>query len=351
MKNCRSLSRSRLLLGGWLALSTVTTPAFADDTQEKKELSQARAQFQQGIELEQAGNWANALQLFRQVGQVRMTPQVQYHIARCEEELGRLVTALGGYKLALEEAETVGANFKSEVEGRLDQLQARIPKLVIQRGSGAEAATIELDGVPLGASRIGIENEVDPGPHQVTAKSPGYKTFAQTVTVAEEGKQTLKVALEKLPEDAASGGGGGGGGPMDQGGRERPNYMVPILLGSAGGALLITGGVLFALRANKLSSLDKLCPGQNCNPLNVPGREADKQRALDLRDSAETMQLLGWVTLGVGVAAIGTGAVFFYLESKKGKGKEASKTASLHRLELAGSAPGADAGLSLIGHF
>ena len=82
-------------------LLLLEAPALAQDADE---LKRARAQFQQATELEQAGNWAAALQRFREVGQVRMTPQVRFHIAVCEENLGRLVTALGGYELALAEA-------------------------------------------------------------------------------------------------------------------------------------------------------------------------------------------------------------------------------------------------------
>src|SRR5512140_2339873 len=117
--------------------AAVTAPAAA--APDKEELSRARARFQQATELEQAGNWAAALQQFREVGQVRMTPQVRYHIALCEEKLGKLVAALGGYELALSEADSLGPDFHKEVEDKTIALRERIPKLVIERGEGAEA--------------------------------------------------------------------------------------------------------------------------------------------------------------------------------------------------------------------
>src|SRR5687767_14699749 len=94
--------------------------------QDAAELKRARAQFQQATELEQAGNWTAALQAFREVGQVRMTPQVRFHIAVCEERLGRLVAALGGYELALADADKVGPDFRGEVEEKVTKLRARI---------------------------------------------------------------------------------------------------------------------------------------------------------------------------------------------------------------------------------
>src|SRR5689334_16529333 len=51
-------------------------------------LDKARAQFQQGLALETAGDWAGALSLFVQVAAVKLTPQVRFHVGLCEEHLG-----------------------------------------------------------------------------------------------------------------------------------------------------------------------------------------------------------------------------------------------------------------------
>ena len=172
-------------------------PAAAQNADEAARLTEARGKFQQAIELEQAGNWGGALRLFREVGQVRMTPQVRFHIGVCEENLGRLAVALGSYELALRDAESVGGDFSVEVTQKVEALRARIPKIVVERGPGAEAAIIELDGVALGASSIGIELPVDPGPHAISARAPGHEAFAVTVNAAEGGKERVKVELER----------------------------------------------------------------------------------------------------------------------------------------------------------
>ncbi len=170
----------------WVALaSAVLATAPICRAQDAAELKRARGQFQQATELEQAGNWTAALQAFREVGQVRMTPQVRFHIAVCEEKLGRLVAALGGYELALADADKVNPDFKGEVEENIGKLRACIPKLVIQRGAGAESAAIELDGVALGESSVGVEVPLDPGPHAVTARAPNRKAFEASVTLKE----------------------------------------------------------------------------------------------------------------------------------------------------------------------
>ena len=210
------------------AVSTAATAALA---QSPADLKRARAQFQRGIELEQASNWTEAIQQFREVGQVRMTPQVRFHIAYCEEGLGRLVTALGGYDLALAEADTVGPDFKSEVETAMARLRERIPKLFIERGVGADAALVQLDGIDVGASSIGVEVPLDPGPHSVTAAAPGFKPFAATVELKEREVTKVTLELEVAPKEV---------GPPP---KERvvivpeekgPDRTVPYIIGGAG---------------------------------------------------------------------------------------------------------------------
>src|SRR6187549_824707 len=206
--------RGALLLLPALSVTLSARPAAAQD---KKELSRARVQFQRAIELEQAGNYSTALEQFRDVGQVRMTPQVRFHIASCEEKLGRLVTALGGYQLAFADADSVGEDFKAEVDAAVTRLQASIPKLLIQRGGGAEAAEIQLDGVALGASSIGIPVPLDPGPHSVSAKAPSALPFSPTVTIAENEQKTVDVTLSPLPQEAPPAAGGSAPAPADKG--------------------------------------------------------------------------------------------------------------------------------------
>src|SRR3954468_17578245 len=64
--------KGSLLVLPALSLAFEARPAAAEGSAapDKKELSNARAQFQRAIELEQAGNYSTALEQFRGVGQV-----------------------------------------------------------------------------------------------------------------------------------------------------------------------------------------------------------------------------------------------------------------------------------------
>ncbi len=303
------------------------SPAAAQD---KKELSQARAQFQRAIELEQAGNYTTALEQFRDVGQVRMTPQVRFHIATCEENLGRLVTALGGYQLAYADADSVGDDFKSEVDRAVTRLQAAIPKLVIERGAGAEAAEIQLDGVALGASSVGVPVPLDPGPHAVTAKAPGFLSFSQTVTIAENEEKKVNVELTAEPQEARV----GTAPPVEV---EKTNKkVVPYVIGGVGVASLIGSGVLFALRQSTLSDLKKKCG---------PDRDQCPNSAAGEVSNLGLYNVTAQVALGVGVVGVGTAITMLLLQKKHAP---ATTTSGMTFLP---SAPNSALGMSWVARF
>lgn len=283
----------------------------AQNAADAAELKKARAQFQQATELEQAGNWTAALQAFREVGQVRMTPQVRFHIAVCEEKLGRLVAALGGYELALADADKVNPDFKGEVEANITRLRARIPKLVIERGPGANAAAIELDGVAVGDSSVGVEVPLDPGPHAVTAKAPNRKPFEVNVTLKEEETTRLEVKLEEVPAELAR---SSAIAPVDK----PPSKVVPYVIGGVGVASLVGAGVLFGLRQGALSDLEKSCPSRTDCPANKQSRY----------DDLKFYHYGSQVALGVGVVALGTAGALLFFQSRK-KEPEAQTSAKL----------------------
>jgi hypothetical protein len=326
----------RTLAGVCLAWSLCSLPpTTAQAAPDAKELSRARAKFQQATELEQAGQYTAAIELFREVGQVRMTAQVRYHIAFCEEKLGRLVAALGGYELAQAQASEVGPTFEKEVAGRIEDLKSRIPKLVIKRGKESRAANIELDGIKLGQSSIGVEMPADPGPHTVIAKAPGYQTFTQTVEVAETDVKEIVVELVKLPEGATGGAGGTGIGDQGVTGDDKPpSKVMPLVIGGIGVASLAASGVFFLMRQGKLNELDDKCPGGNCP--NDPSLK-------DTYDDAKSYNTLSMVTGVVGVVGVGVGVTWLLTQ------KSPAKTTT--GWQLTPAAPRAQAGMSLVGQF
>src|SRR5882672_904089 len=191
----RALGSVRALaLSAALGAGVVVSAPRPARAQTQEELERARQQFRQGLSLEAAGNWSAALAKFVEVGKVKLTPQVRFHSARCNEQLGRLNEALGEYRLAEYEAGQQGLKEAAEISQARQALESRVPKLVIKRGEGAEAARIELDGVELGEAQIGQPVAVDPGPHTIVAKLGGDRQVEESASVKES--ETAEVVLK-----------------------------------------------------------------------------------------------------------------------------------------------------------
>ena len=285
-------------------------------------LKRAREQFGQALALQTAGDWAGALTLLKEVAAVKSTPQVRFNMALCEEKLGKLVAALGDYELAASDARAEKADqVAEEVEGRLESLRQRIPKITVKRGSGAEAAAVAVDGISVGDQVIGTPMPTDPGPHTVEATAPGFKAFRKSVRVAEQQSETVEVVLEAMPVAAP----GTPGGPARPAAGRSPVYGYVI--GGIGIASLGASGVFFGLRASKISQLDKACPNNQC---------ASHAHDDDIK-AGKLYTAIADVTLAVGVAAVASGAILVLTS-----GPSSEPSAAL------GPAPG---GLQLFGKF
>lgn len=340
MKARLGVARASLLgLSAIVSLGVLANDARAAEpaaAEKDKSVLEARRKFREAIALQTGGNWAAALAEFRDIANIKNTPQVRFNIAICEENLGQLVQALGDYQLAATQAREEGSTqVASEVDGRLATLQARIPKIVLKRGANASLAKISIDGVEVGSSTIGTPMPVDPGGHQVEAVGRGLKKFEKSFEVAERQETTIEVVMDLAPVDQ-SGSAGPVGSTGDQGpiaSREEPRTNVlPFVIGGIGAASLITSGIFFALRQSAISDLDSSCPTRtDCDP-----------SLQDKASSGRTYSTVSLITLGVGVAGLGAGAALYFT----GKGSRKSSEAA-----LVPGAPHADVGASFVGRF
>jgi hypothetical protein len=317
----RIVGQGALALALSLALALAAAPARAEDAaakQSQDDLERARSLFRQGLSLEAAGNWAAALSKFQEVGKVKLTPQVRFHTGRCNEQLGRLNEALGEYRLAEYEAGQQGLpDFASITQSR-QALEARVPKVVIRRGAGAESARIELDGVELGESQIGQPFAVDPGPHTVVAKLGGDRQFQKSAVVKEsETAEIVLVAPAGMgAAPAATPGGTGASGSADVASVQKSSAL-PWIVGGVGVAGLAGAGVFYALRASAKSDLDGTCRGDVC-----------PQSLESTQSKGKTYSTLTVVSLGVGVVGIGV-ATYLFVKGSGGGAKSGGETAGL----------------------
>lgn len=314
--------------------------------QDSEEVIQARANFQRALELEQAHDYAGALRLFRRVGQVKLTPQVRYHIAACEENLGKMVAALGGYELALQHGQGMPPGFLSEVQQSIDYLKQRIPTLTVTRGQGADGASIELDGILLGSKSIGVAVPLDPGPHVLRAKAAGYQEYEVTLTVSEGEHDEVTIDLVEIPEVVA---------PAPSAPEPEPvqGYgLAPYVVAGSGLVVAIVGGVLLGASQGPYNRALELCRGSSdpCDPSNAAAAEEAKSAF----STARALEVGGWVGIGVGALAIATGTTLYFLDPQRRQKRETVRSGartSAQRFELQPAVPRADVGLSFVTRF
>lgn len=264
------------------------------------ELEVARDRFKEGVALEDAGDYRAARTKFELVAEVKTSPQVVYHLALCDENLGSLVAAEAGYEKAIADAEAAGAaaSVADTARTRLAAIRPRVPRLRIAiEGELREGDVVAVDGEPRENWRE--EAKIDPGRHVVTVERGGATLVEDVVQVAEGARASARLTLDAAaPTAPANRPGVGdddvGGGPP----------AVALIVGGAGIVALAVSGVTFAMSRVAIDDVRATCAdpeaGTGCDP-----------RSQAREDDARTLTVTSAVLLGVGAACVVTGAVLW----------------------------------------
>ncbi|MDP9148814.1 MAG: hypothetical protein M3O36_02570, partial [Myxococcota bacterium] len=183
-----------MLLGAFLA-----PRAYADPT--SAELQAARRLFAQAERDEDAGHWLDALSKLRDVSRVKLTAGVRFHIALCEERLGQLTNALDDYVLAERQSGVEGARDVLHLVGkRLEELRARVPRLVLRVVPARPDSVLTVDGRVFSQPDAEAGVPLDPGPHRIDVSAPGTTPSPTSVTLHEHEVTVVDLRLAAMPE-------------------------------------------------------------------------------------------------------------------------------------------------------
>jgi len=326
-----------------VAVAVATSSIPIASAQSAAEIAAARELFEEGLKLEDKGQWNEALERFKKVGAVKMTPQVRFHIALCLENTGKLVDALVEFQRAQSDASSdpaasvVAANAGKHVT----DLKERIPRVIVKVPSGVDGTSVTVDGAPVSTGLIGTPIPLDPGAHKIVVQAKTRSTFTKTVELVERGKvMTVEASLppadanndvvdddkpkdDKPPSEAKSGGAG----------------ALPWIFGGVGLAALAGGGVMHLMARGTISDIRDKCGGTD-----TACPESARGEILDLADKGKTYTTYGNVLLGVGVLGVATAAVLFIVAPSSSESKTAGRGITI------GSGPGL-VGVSLVGAF
>jgi len=284
-----------------LALTPVSIEGAAY-AQKEDALASARKLFAQALRDEEKGNFADALEKFQRVANVKDTVPVRYRIGTCLEGLGRLKDALNAYQAAID----LGAGDPKDLDvvrvakEHTSTLAERIPQLTLTPSDHASSSSeVKVDGNPISSSELGKPIALDPGTHDVSASAPGAVPFQTQVTLAERARLSIVVPLDpkgaaEVPAPPTH--------PAHDSSASLRKTEGWIAVG-IGAAFLVGAGVTLALRQSDISKLEDACPNDAC-----PRSREGELSSVHSRAKAEGP--IAAVLAGVGLIGVGVGTYF-----------------------------------------
>lgn len=285
--------------------------------------ARARALANRGAELFEAGQYAEALEAFREAEQRYHAPTILVMVARCHERLGQLLEARSTYeRVVAEPVPTWGPQAFREAQAtakaNLEELERRIPMLEIRvTGAAASAVTLSVNGVSVAADGEAIAR--DPGRTVVVASVAGRPPIQREINL-EEGRTerlTLDLSPKPVAVPAAAAPDATARGPV------LPAYIAFGVAGLGLGIGTVTG-VMAKVAVDDIKS--RCTPDGHCP-------RADQPKA----DRAQTLITVSTVGFVVGGLAAGAGVTLLVLRPGGGAQK-APKDAAVRVVVGPGSA-------------
>jgi hypothetical protein len=209
----------------------------------------------------------------------------------------------GKLRDALEELRTCAADrcvadIQTVCEQRIAEIHAAMPTIVFgaKDGSGHDliAVKVGVDTKPLAERLDGAAIAVDPGAHDFSFEVAGRPVLMTRLLIREGEKDRHEtVVIEGAPARPGSEAESGGTGAT-----------LGLVVGGAGAAALIAGGVLGLWASSKWSDSKSECGAPGCSPAAHAAAIAD-------HDSASGMALGSTIAFVAGGSALAAGAVLF----------------------------------------
>lgn len=257
-----------------------------------------------------AGDHARAVELGARAAQVRVTPSIQYFLAREHLALDHAVEALGFAGACARAAE--GDPSLRNREGILRACrdlerasEARVGRLTVILPTNPPAGlSVRVRSAELPPPFFGAPYPVTPGAVRVDASAPGFQPFQREVQVAAGRTETVEVTLS--PEPAVTP-------PPPPAPRPRPPApphpaahraapspsVGPWVVAGGGVAALALGGLFYGLALSARDARD-----DDCTPRCSPASQTYDDRYAGFLTATN-------VALGVGAAAVIGGATWY----------------------------------------
>jgi hypothetical protein len=329
------------------------------------EISSAKRAFESALDAESDQRWADAASNLREAIAVKDTPGLRFHLAHCETELGHLVKAAVEYDRALEllRAGAKAPDVQKLLAPARAELLERIPRLTLTIPADVQVAQIAIDKQPYPASELALGVPLDPGPHDLLVQAAGRRPFQRALSLKEGDRIVLSVVLpvaappppagpsetSPAPEPAPA-----RVSPTSSSVTEPPKHRSSAKLYVMIGESVLTAaglgvGIGYAVargsateRINAAQArIDAAAPDNPDGACRMPEGElvgacSDFTAALDDHDRAARLSQIGFVTAGIGAAALLTTWLIYPSSPAHASGISLSPLAGLGRIGVIG---------------
>jgi hypothetical protein len=266
-----------LVLGLFCSAQLSTHLASAEDPS-AAETAAARSLGVDGLKLAQAGNCVEAVPKLERAEKLYHAPVVASRLGECYVSLGKLVEGTEVLRKVLREPVPTDAppallKALERAQKALDSAKPRIAGITLKVATVSDLS-VKIDGDAVPSALLETEIPSDPGEHQIEANAPGFLRSSTRVTVAEGEKKTVTLTLTRDPNAPA---------PVAAAAPASPAAESPVKQEPA--------------RSEAASSRDHAAPA----PAGSPNRTG------------------AYVSLGIGVAALGAGGVLGFMTMQKHK--------------------------------
>ncbi len=318
-----------------LAVPVFPGVAHADDAA----VVEAKARFEEGLELADAGKAEPARLKFQQAWAVFKAPAVLYNLARAEQLTGHDLEALEHFRGFLKVGATdvkISDAMRDKAKQNAIELAKKVGQVDIQV---PPSARVSVDGKPLDETPK-EPVAVQPGRHTIEASFDGRVKSISVECVAGN------VVKAKIDFEAA----GNTEPPREQQSKGSAYWIVPTILGVAGLAGIGVGiGFASSSQGAKSDSEDirRANPGLCAEPQQASCATYRSKRSD--ADSASTLSYVGYIAGGVLLAGAAVTAIVLWPRSMERAAKTRSR--SIGADAVAPIVGGGTYGAGLVGHF